>query len=292
MIIIELMGGLGNQMFQYALALKLKHIGRNVCIDLLFDEDTLRKYELDCFSGVSEAAVPMLRNDHSSGKNGKIQKIIRNVINRSIPVHKDRIILYQPEVYGYKRARLSGYWQNEKYFSDIRDEILKVYSFRDDLAVQFEKALADRYGDQYNPENETSVSVHVRCTDYNNSMNSKLYGNICTLDYYKKAIKYYTDRYKDSVFYFFSDDMNHVREKLLPEIKESNPGTYRMVEWDCDNVADLWLMTKCRHHIIANSTFSWWGAWLGQNEDKTVVAPRLWMNGYSYDIICEDWIKL
>ena len=142
-------------------------------------------------------------------------------------------------------------------------------------------------------QHENSVSVHIRRGDYLNSQFVNIYGNICTLEYYQKAIAYMKTNMSEPHFYFFSDDTHWVREHV---------GEFGLLEHQItiieDNIGDrsfvdLYLMSNCRSHIIANSTFSWWGAWLGNNEDKIVVAPGKWFQNHeTTDIICDDWIKI
>ena len=133
-----------------------------------------------------------------------------------------------------------------------------------------------------------SVSVHIRRGDYLKKDLRPIYGDICTVDYYHRALEYVHNKIENPKIFMFSDDMQWVKDNLL------EPGMIlvnEMSEWD--GMTDMYLMTQCRHHIIANSSFSWWGAWLGDNPDKIVVAPVRWFNNHSQtDMICKEWVKI
>ena len=292
MVTVELSGGLGNQMFQYALAVKLQYIGRDVCINPSFSSSSNRRYELDLFENIKSQGI--LTRDEKNVSPFFTKKLIRRVKSlfglREL-TYNDRIIEYQPRVFEYDNVYLSGYWQNEKYFKDIREIILRCFSFDRESIVCWTKLLKEKYG-EFKPENENSISVHIRRTDYDLPQYEPIYGNICTIDYYQRAIYAMADRVESPIFYYFSDDIGWVKDNLLTH-SDIEPHTYRVIDVNCKDAAmDMWIMTRCRHHIIANSTYSWWGAWLGTNNDKIVMAPQKWMNGYSDDIICQDWIKI
>ena len=293
MVTIELMGGLGNQMFQFALALKIKSLGRNVCIRPLFANGSSRKYELDCFEGVRKCDIPISYDDVEDDNGDLIRRIKRLFVKRKPDIYSDRIIEYQPEVLEYDNVILSGYWQNEKYFADIREKILNTYSFQKELSEKWKKMFYETCHVPFDAECENSVSIHVRRTDYVLPQYEVLYGGICTIEYYKKAMTYCIEKLNNPIFYFFSDDMKWVKDELVPRLVRCGLSDYRLIDAECDDVAkDMWMMSRCRHHIIANSTYSWWGAWLGDNKDKIVVAPSKWMNKYSDDVICKDWYRI
>ena len=133
-----------------------------------------------------------------------------------------------------------------------------------------------------------SVSIHVRRGDYLSETNQKIYGRICTLDYYKKAIRYFEEKYEDVTFFVFSNDLEWAKENL--EMKKSC-----FVDCNTEETAiyDMYLMSECRDNIIANSSFSWWGAWMNSHEEKEVIAPSKWLNTVEVrDIWCEGWKKL
>ena len=176
---------------------------------------------------------------------------------------------------------LSGYWQNEKYFDDIRKEICTCFVFPDDLDEKKKNLLKTI-------QNDNSVGIHIRRSDYLIKENRDVYGGICTKEYYENAIKYIQEHVCHPVFYLFSDDLNWVRENLyregmvLVEHSENQP-----------SYTDMYLMSQCKHNIIANSSYSWWGAWLNSNDGKMVIAPDKWFNNHeTTDMICKGWIHM
>ena len=135
---------------------------------------------------------------------------------------------------------------------------------------------------------KNSISIHIRRGDYLHPKFNHLYGNICTIEYYKEAITILQQKYANLHFYIFSDDISWVKENL-PIV----PSTY--IDWNKkeDSWQDMYLMSQCKHNIIANSSFSWWGAWLNNNPNKTVICPSRFMNlNQQSDIVPEDWIQI
>ncbi len=179
-----------------------------------------------------------------------------------------------------------GYWQNENYFSVKRSLILKLFNFKIETQVKnFEIA--------HSIENSISVSIHVRRGDYVINPSTKQTHGTCTLDYYYSAIDLLVKEVSNPVFFVFSDDLEWVRSNL-----ELNYPHHFVDEkqYFSDNV-DMLLMSKCKHNIIANSSYSWWSAWLNSHNDKIVVAPKNWfadsnLNSRYSDIIPSDWIKI
>lgn len=180
-------------------------------------------------------------------------------------------------------AFYEGYWQNEKYWEDIKDIIVEDFEF---------KKIENRKLKQIEDicKNENSVSVHIRRGDYLKPEFFKLYGNICTEDYYKRAINYMKENNPDAKFILFSNNIDWLRKEYSnysfiiasDYIDEKFPNWYEM-----------YLMSICKHNIIANSTFSWWGAYLNKNHNKIVVGPKTWLNGLkSNDILPKGWVKI
>jgi hypothetical protein len=174
-----------------------------------------------------------------------------------------------------------GYWQSEKYFDKVQSELRRLYTFN------FEKLSSETLDYLSSIKSTNSVSVHIRRADY--LQHEDFYGGICTFEYYRNAIKYFMKNIDNPIFYFFSDDIEWVVEQFenLPIYKFVN------INHSNDNWQDMYLMSQCNHNIIANSTFSWWGAWLNSNPKKLVLAPRKWSNMYeNIDIYPPDWIKI
>lgn len=182
-------------------------------------------------------------------------------------------------IFQIKHGYLEGFWETEKYFIDIRDILLKE--------IQFPKIYGKNKEFSNYIKNSNSVSIHFRRGDY--IKESETYGNICTNEYYYRAISYIKKFIPNPIFFAFSDDITWVYEFC------SNIDNIYIVDCNYDRTGyiDLYLMSLCKHNIIANSTFSWWGSWLGKNRSKMVIAPKIWMNGRKMpDISCRNWVRL
>ena len=179
---------------------------------------------------------------------------------------------------------IQGYHQSSWFAESIRDILLKDFEFRLPEDLGFDNI-------RKKIQSKNIVSVHVRRGDYLEKENVNIYGNICTDLYYKRAIQYLRERLNDVVLCFFSNDIEWVKSEYRDEKNAIFIGP------ECfDNYHDwydMYLMSQCNHNIIANSTFSWWGAWLNPNPGKIVIAPEQWVNNCVYeDIYPEKWIKL
>lgn len=271
---IDIFGGLGNQMFQYAFYLSKKNQGCNVIPDIsLFRSDKKHLmhngFELDKIFVLNPSV-----DFHSSLFDQYLIKIALK-LNLSFLISKDSVFWgYQEKLNASNKLHLHGYWQSEKYFADVVDRVRSEFTFKNidktNMALSHEMSDDSEY---------TSVSLHVRRGDYVN-YNMKLLGK----EYYEKAINYIKSKVKNPKFYIFSDDIN-----AAIKIVESTGGVYTpiTINSDADSYKDMFLMSQCKHNIIANSSFSWWGAWLNSNNKKMVIAPS-----WSKDFNCEDWIVL
>lgn len=289
MIIVEMSGGLGNQMFQYALYKSMLSKGIEATIDksIYRDIDHKELVDLDKFPNVSyvEADRKLSSTLRGYGYNDSIIDKIRNKLSKSKRnlYHENLDKGYQPEIFEFNNVYLNGYWQCEKYFCDIKQVILHDFRFPCENSADSEIAKLAKEIEQCN-----SVCVHIRRGDYLRSDLVGIYGGICTEEYYKKAIEYIRSHVDNPVFYFFSNDMDWVKNNFVSE-------DYRYVnEYGFyDGMTDMYLMTKCWHNIVANSSFSWWGAWLGVQSDKIVICPDRWVNTHEVtDIICEGWVRI
>jgi glycosyltransferase family 11 len=182
----------------------------------------------------------------------------------------------------YKGVNLYiGYWQSALYFQSVIDEITCKFTFSIERLSDYSKKIL------HIVERCQSVSVHIRRGDYLLSANIDSVGFICNLSYYRLAMEYMEDCLDNAYFFIFSDEVGWAEEHISGENIMVVSGNSGKDAWQ-----DMCLMSKCRHHIIANSTFSWWGAWLGQNEDKFVVAPsRFSKNIIDEDLIPSSWIR-
>ncbi len=295
--IVKLMGGLGNQMFQYAFSKALQNKFKEpILLDLSWFEDvkkskdtTHRPYDLDVFNLDASFATPKQVKKCMNEKESKIAKFFRKLRKRPNPqsnkVVEKNAIEFDEQLLEYKKdAYYIGYYQSEKYFEDIRELLLKEFSPKEALDSKNQDML-----DKINSHN--SVSLHVRRGDYVTNPNANAFHGTCSLDYYKNAIEYISSKVKNPHFYLFSDDINWVIENL----KIDYPFTIVDINNERAAYLDMELMKHCKHNIIANSSFSWWGAWLNENPDKIVIAPQKWFNNpdtNTDDLLLEDWIKI
>lgn len=283
MNIIWIDGGLGNQMFQYALALKMQSLGVQIKIDVTkyAQHHAHNDFELDQVFGIvcPFAKISEIR------RMGYVKANHWTEFLKKTPLYKKTV--YNNESYRYDEQVLKldgyyieGYWQSEKYFQDIKEKIIDTYRFPEFPAGQ--NTWAERI------QNTCAVSVHIRRGDY---LQYPYLQNICTLKYYKKAMDYFRNKLSEKAeFYIFTNDFSWAEEQFTERdchFVKGNTGR--------NSFRDMQLMSLCRHHIVANSSFSWWGAWLNQNPDKIVIAPKRWINhpeGEKTDIIPENWIRI
>lgn len=297
-------GGLGNQMFQYALGRHLS-IKNNQQLKLdtrrfLFDvkPDTynnIRIFGLDNFNITAEIASEKEIKKHYKyyQNNSPINKLLSkiNKVRFFKKVYHERPFVIEPTdhcqifdpnilTYRYKNAYFRGFWQSENYFKDIRDVILKDFTVKTDPDKYNSSLLQDI-------KKNTSVSLHFRRGDMTNPQNMI---GVLPFDYYDKAIKFLTDNIKNPAFYIFSDDIEWVKNNF----KIDFPSVYIQNTLDKD-YEDMRLMSQCKHHIIANSTFSWWGSWLATNPNKIVIAPERYaqkINRPNPDYYPKSWILI
>jgi len=288
MIVARLSGGLGNQLFQYAAARRLAHVHQTeLVLDLQWyhnrpHSNTARNYELARYAVVARPADASERR-WCALHHGRITRRLplprrwRHV--RESGFDFDARILDLPDgVY------LDGYWQSYKYFADIAG------CLRVELEPMVEMGCADRAVAARMQESPDAVSVHVRRGDYVSNPHAARFHGVCGLDYYERAVAYLLQRLQKPRFFVFSDDMPWVRTHLRI------PASVIYVDHNGADAAfqDLRLMTRCRHHIVANSSFSWWGAWLGQGPGQMVVAPRAWFadGRATPDLMPPSWVRL
>ena len=282
MIIVEVTGGLGNQMFQYALYRKLQLLGKDVKLDLSFyhTKQTLRKLELGIFKLPLQVADQreICRLKGYTNDASRIQKAFTTRIYKHPCIYTEDLDKgYQDMVLQKDSVYLSGYWQNECYFKEIRNRILEDFTFPQEITDRKQDMVRQMKG-------SNSVSVHIRRGDYLQSGNAGIYGGICTLTYYRKAMDYMREHIQNPQFYIFTDDPEWVKQNLYED------GMCLVQHEDGDpDYLDMYLMSQCTAHIIANSTFSWWGAWLDRNERKTVVSPARWLNNHDVNNAICDW---
>jgi hypothetical protein len=294
MILVKLRGGLSNQMFQYAAARRLAdHHRTELRVDISWyahppPEATPRAYELHHLN----ISATLATADDLIGTDG-----VRNTRLPDLPIAlwrklRPRFRFVAESQFQFDERILSlpdnvclfGYWVSERYFADIEPAIRQEFSFREAPDDENARLMALM---QATP----SVSLHVRRGDYaQNPTLTRIHG-ICSLEYYSDAIGHITQRVPGARFFVFSDDLAWAEQHLLIrhpiEFVRHNAGH--------KGHEDLRLMSNCRHHIIANSGFSWWGAWLNPRPDKIICAPARWFADGRYDtsdVLPPSWVRL
>jgi hypothetical protein len=290
-IVVRLMGGLGNQMFQYAAGRQLAHVRRTpLKLDLAeVNRDLHRSYRLGHLSvTATTASAHELARFQASGN--RWVRTLRSVSDRLLPatshvVVKERTFRHDPGLLERSgHVYLWGYWQSEKYFQRVADVVRTEFAVNENLdAVNARLLDAIRRGN--------SVSLHVRHGDYaSNPEFLKVHG-LCPPEYYTAALDRIGSSVQNPEFFVFSDEPDWARQHL--EI--AGPAHFIDNNGSDGDYLDLHLMSQCKHHIIANSSFSWWGAWLARNPHKSVIAPSRWFSGADLDtsdLIPADWIRI
>lgn len=281
MIIVKLRGGLGNQLFQYALGRHLAVLNQTeLKLDVsLLDEIndwTYRTYGLGEFNIKATLATKDEINRLRRAWRG-----FAKFLGGKNAILEPYFHFYSPALLLKDGVYLDGYWQSEKYFRDI------VHLIREDLTPKTPLSKPCQAFKEFMTQCN-SVSVHIRRGDYASTSKANRYLKPCEADYYQKAIDYLINWVSKPVFFIFSDDILWVKANF----KIDFPTHY--IEGNSAQ-EDLLLMASCQHHIIANSTFSWWGAWLNRHPDKIVTAPQKWFSTERFDtrdLLPETWIRL
>ena len=278
MLIVEVMGGLGNQLQQYALYRKLKSMGREAKLDVSWytkkerQEGVLapRSLELSYFNDLPMDICTEAEKARLAGGEGLGGKLRRKLAPGTVR-HFWETDLYHPEIFSFTDMYLTGFWACEKYYADILPQLRKEIVFPSSEEVRNCRTISEM-------KQNMSVSIHIRRGDYLDPENAALFGGICTQAYYDEAIRTVLDRCPDAHFYLFSDDPAYVREHYRGEQNT-------VVDWNTGDHSsyDIQLMSSCRHNICANSTFSFWGARLNPNPDKIMIRPAKHKNSQGVD---------
>lgn len=290
MIISQIFGGLGNQLFQYAAgrALAVRH-GTTLRLDTsAFRQYKLRSYDLRHFRiEASEMSVPELEAlGLGVAKPGRLAHLARRLLGSpKVPVIKERGFGFDSRLLDAPdTCYLEGYWQSPRYFNSVAARIRSELGVREPLAgrnLEIARQMT----------HHTAVSLHVRRGDYVSNAHTSRYHGTCGPEYYAAAETLLQARVGEMHLYVFSDEPDWAEANLhflssATIVRHNGPE---------QGHEDLRLMSLCRHHIVANSTFSWWGAWLCNHADKLVVAPRNWFaeaNLSAADLIPDDWIRV
>ena len=272
MIIVELNGGLGNQLFQYAIGRQLS-LYKNVPLGLditAFDTDPNRTYRLDNFK--IRATIATDSEIHRTKYHKLLPPTLSSHLDRVLPIplrslwREKKTSTYDPDVTRLSsHVYLSGYWQTPLYHQPNEQKIREEVQVCHSPNAQNQKML-----DQISAHE--SVSLHIRRGDYVSNPLASAFLGALDLSYYRRAIQFMKERLSHLHFFVFSDDVEWVQEKLIID----TPATYVAHNGREQDYEDLRLMSHCKHHIIANSSFSWWGAWLASHPNQQVVAPQKW----------------
>lgn len=292
MIISKVIGGLGNQMFQYAAA---KALSLRLNESLLLDLSGFSDYQLHQgfeLSDVFQCKTQIANEEQTRTLLGwrSSRRMLRLLSKAPLKRLRGRALVVEPYFHYWtgftvihNGCYLSGYWQSEKYFKSVSETIREDFVFKH--ALEGENLVLAQQMKACN-----AVSLHVRRGDYISDANTNNTHGVCSLDYYRDAITYIMERVSTPHFFIFSDDIAWCREHLSLD----STCTYVDHNKGNDSYRDMQLMSLCHHHIIANSSFSWWGAWLNTRADKIVIAPKHWFaSGYqTHDLIPAEWLML
>ncbi len=293
MILVRLQGGLGNQMFQYALGRYLA-IRNNAQLKLditmlrgNIHGVTKRDYRLSTFnieeSLATEKEIGWFRKYRF--KKGRLWFWYNRLIADRSRYAWEEHFNFEPWVLTLKDpVYLDGFWNTEKYFKDIANVVRSEFTLRNKLSDSSGEILSDI------ERHDESVSIHVRRGDYVTDPKTNAWHGVCSVEYYDKAIQKIAGQSVDPRFFIFSDDPVWTKEHITTPF----PTTYTSSNTERSE-EDMYLMSRCKHNIIANSSFSWWGGWLNNNPGKIVISPKNWFKTPKMDVrdlVPDTWVKL
>ena len=304
MIIAQLHSGLGNQLFQYAAARVVSQkLNTPLKLDITsFTSDSLYQYELAPFNIDATFATEQEVNAAVNLPVKMLPRLLLRLQNRLLPPNRRRTIVRETEYHftnelaqATQNCYLAGLWQSEKYFMERSDLMRTEFSLKSEIRD-------DRPDLVHEVLTTEAVSLVVRRGDYLRHPDLNLYGE--DLSYHYNALELINSRVTNPHYFIFSDDIDWVKANLKitkPHTFVSEPYPGEVYKINPRRHLDLMLMSRCRHHIITNSTFAWWGAWLNPAPDKIVVAPKRWFKegnriynkvADTRDVIPEKWIQL
>ncbi|MEK7553983.1 MAG: alpha-1,2-fucosyltransferase [Patescibacteria group bacterium] len=289
MIITKLIGGLGNQMFQYAVA---RHLALKNNVELKLDKTGFETYKLhayglhhlnieEVFATQKEVAAFRIYKK----REGKMWFLYNRLIADPTRYVSERSFNFDPSILKLSApVYLDGFWQSERYFKGIESIIRDEFTIKE-LLVGKNRKMTDAIS------NSTAVSMHIRRADYVTNPTVNAWHGTCDSEYYARAVSTIVQTIADPHFFIFSDDMEWARQNIILD----HPVTYVDHNDARTNYEDLRLMSRCKHNIIANSSFSWWGGWLNNNPGKIVISPKNWFKTPKMDVrdlVPDTWVKL
>ena len=283
MIILKLEGGLGNQMFQYALGHNLSLIHNvQLKIDSSYlkkDNQSKRTLKIDNLKTILEEAT----NKEIYSYTSILQKFLDKIREKKKKI-VEKSSIFDPDILSISEGYFVGHWNSEKYFKANEDKIRESFRLKNPLSVKAQ-AIANAI-----TSSQSTASVHIRRGDYVSIKKIADTHGTLPISYYEEAMTKITDKFPNTDFFVFSDDIEWAKENL--------PKKYKLISVSTPDIQDyeeLIIMSLCKNNIIANSTFSWWGAWLNNNPDKIVITPQKWYTKENItidDLIPASWIKI
>lgn len=291
MVIIRIKGGLGNQLFQYAAGYAMaQRLNQPLALDIsFFSKQSLRGYKLthlnienqDVYQYQGIRLISLINNRC-------INKLLRSFNIQKIPIGMNKIYLLETKpnivkmffTVNSEDIYLDGYWQSEEYFKQFRNSFLHQFKPVYEMNYQTKKIMTQI-------QNTNSVAVHVRRGDMlklKNDFNPGHY--VLDNKYYDEAMTYVEQRVDNPVYYWFSDDINWVKEQY----GKNENFQYVSLQTSNADIDELMLMRSCKHIIAANSTFSWWAAWLNENKNAIKIIPK--QRYGNIKMIPEDWVRI
>jgi len=273
-LLTKIQGGLGNQMFQYATGYAYsRRFKKELKLDLSFYEGEQSEKDTPRFFQLNEFDIHYNKASDEEIKRNKPTNIFYKIYKK---LNKD-FIDFCPSLLKNKRYKyLEGYFQSEKNFKDFEKEIKKIFKSKTVPAQKPER---------------NSLSIHVRRGDYLTNKYASKHHGVLDLEYYNKAYKLIKNKFNISNVYIFTDDPKWI----IKNFGFINEKTIMVSDLNLSNSEEILLMSQCSHNIIANSSFSWWGAWLNENPEKIVISPKKWLrlgDGPHKNIIPESWMRI
>ncbi len=291
MIVVNIAGGLANKMFMYAMYMAIREQREDVYVDEASFKASYSFEKMSIKDVFPHIDFPEFQSNYKfwpERKSSRFARLIRKILEKiSSNYYCEQSYIYRPSLIKNlpHNCYLRGYWQTEKYFLSIENKVRNAFKFPAFTEPRNLEVSAKM-------KKENSVSIHIRKGKDYMRPGGTGHGT-CTKQYYDDAIQYIKERVDSPVFYIFTDNPDWVKENITTI-------DYTLVNWNPvsgpTNYRDIQLMSCCKHNIIANSSFSWWGAWLNDNKDKIVIGPKIWFNPENRDqpkdLICDNWIEI
>jgi len=286
MVIVKFKGGIGNQLFQLAFGLRVSSLlNDRLYFDLSFISKQSAIFENRPFK--------LMKLDYERTTNTIIEKFIEEIKANTAIVVRDNVNFdHKTGLESLTSVYLDGYFQSEDHFKGVENQMIECFGklFQDYKKYNDNKVFQSIILDEF------SVAVHVRRGDFVKNPKTLEAHGICKLSYYKKSIKFILDKFPAATFYFFSDDPEYCKRYFSNQSFSFVNVSEMPFEVKERDLFELYLMSKCRHFILANSTFSWWASWLARNENQVVIAPKKWFNNIDmqneYKSIYNDlWLR-